>query len=255
MDRYVEALGRDGCAVMPIGELTDGATLYTALERAAAALTGEASYVEKDYLRYMLGETPPLDLASPYARLALHPDIRAVVDGYLGMYSQLRFYNLWETPPGAETPEASQLWHRDRDDRRIVKGFLYLCDVDATNGPFRFAKGTHRRGDLCVEAPARLEGHIPRSTDAQLASVVPQDRMNTFCGPAGTLILADTTAYHCGGFATERARLLFTFMYTSRASETREWFDRSESGRPTDPGERFAVGAGRHGPAYPGARR
>ena len=149
---------------------------------------------------------------------------------------------------------ASQLWHRDRDDRRLVKGFLYLCDVDSTTGPFRYAKGTHRNGDLTLDAPADMEGHVPRSTDDQLALVVPDDRVTTFCGPAGTLILADTSGYHCGGLATERSRLLFTFMYTSRASETREWFDRSGSSEPDDPGERFAVGAGRRGPAYPRSR-
>ncbi len=255
LEGYIATLSRDGVVAMPVAELGGGTDLLGELQREAEGRTLGGSYVEKDYLRYLLGETPKLDLTSPFARFALHRDVRAVVNGYLGMYAQLRFYNLWATPPVASPPAASQLWHRDRDDRMLVKGFLYLRDVDPGSGPFRFAKGTHPKGDIRRDAPAHLEGHIPRSTDAQIASILLPDRMTSICGPAGTLILADTRGYHCGGLATERERLLFTFMYTSRASGTREWFDRSESVTCADPNERFAIGAGRRGPAWPRSRR
>ena len=43
----------------------------------------------------------------------------------------------------------------------------------------------------------------------------PEERLTRCTGPAGTMIMADTVGYHCGGQVQEGHRLLVTFTYTS----------------------------------------
>jgi len=160
------------------------------------------------------------------------------------MRTQLRFYNVWLTRPSGEQLQSSQLWHRDREDFYILKVFIYLRDVGPGAGPFRYAVGTHRGRDRRLLPGRTSEGVISRTTDSELAAVVPPDRWSDVLGPRGTVVLADTRGLHCGGAAVDTERLLFTCMFTSQASQVREWFDRKDMATPP-PELEFALRSGR----------
>jgi hypothetical protein len=256
--RVVADLDRDGIAITSVEELFGDAAAFEQLQSAAelVASSTDGANGEKEFLDYMLGELPALDPTSPFGDFALDPRMLDIANAYFRMFTQLRFYNVWRTKVSDQPARASQLWHRDREDFLLLKVFVHLRDVDEGSGPFRYARGTHPKGSIRGVAPHHLEGHVERSTDADLALVVPEDRWIEATGPAGTIVFADTRGYHCGGLSRERERLLFTMLYTSRDSGVREWFTRPDTmtmppqGAPT-----FAIGAGRRGPAWVGRRR
>ena len=76
------------------------------------------------------------------------------------MWSKLEYIDLWYSPPAAERLErvASQQWHRDFNDRHLLKAFLYLVDVDAGAGPFEYVPGSAGSGPYASEWPWRPLG-------------------------------------------------------------------------------------------------
>jgi hypothetical protein len=115
-------------------------------------------------------------------------------------------------PTPAEAIE-SQLWHRDPEDLRLIKTFIYLDDVDARRGPFSYIPKTHPFGARASANP--LHVHRKRITDEEMRATVPDQYWLTCTGPAGTMILADTVGFHRGGKPEVGNRILITLTYTS----------------------------------------
>src|SRR5262249_40807299 len=153
--------------------------------------------------------------------------ILKVANSYLGMCARLRFYNVWQTFSTNAEARESQLWHRDREDRLIFKAFVYLEDVPEFAGPFTYALGSHPKGNEKRKPRSFLEDGVERSTDAQMAEVIPPERWVSGVGQKGTIVFADTRGYHKGGLARTEDRIMYTCMFTSPASESREFFQRT----------------------------
>ena len=229
--RVVDALNRHGVAITSAGALLGPTSCFDELsadvERlqkslqdriAAARSLGDAREVEigkKTYVFEYLDRNPAVDPQSIYTRFALHRNIWQSANAYVGMLTSMRYCNVWHSFPSQAQPRQAQLWHRDPDDLYIVKVFVYLSDVDQGAGPFTYAPGTHRKGQVRQEPDYQLEGDTKRSTDAQMAAVVPCDHWVTCTGPRGTIVFADTTGYHKGGLSRERDRVLYACGFTS----------------------------------------
>ena len=236
--RVLHTLDRDGVAMTSAeallgpgscyGELCGAVESFQALSateitRAQAGADDPQAIGRKTFILEYLGRNPQFDPMSVYARFALEKNILDVANAYLGMRSRLRCYNVWHTFPTSVAPRESQLWHRDREDYLIVKVFLYLSEVDEGAGPFTYACGSHPKGASQGEAEYLLEGNVRRSTDAQMAKVIPPEQWFKGVGPKGTIIFADTRGYHRGGLARERERVMYTAMFTSPASQSEEF--------------------------------
>jgi hypothetical protein len=76
-----------------------------------------------------------------------------------------------------------RLWHRDGEDRHVLRSVVYLNDVDEDGGPFEYVP----RWAADAKALSR-----DQRTDAQMASVVPREHWKRCVGPAGTVVLADS---------------------------------------------------------------
>lgn len=255
--RVLHDLNCDGVAMTSAQALLGSGSCYGELcgrvESLQASLTGEIAEAQsraddqnaigkKTFILEYLGRNPQFDPSGVYARFALDKNILGVANAYLGMRSRLRYYNVWHTFSTRVAARESQLWHRDRDDYLIVKVFLYLSDVDEGAGPFTYARGSHPKGKLRREAACSLEGNVQRSTDAQLAEVIPSEYWFKGIGPKGTIIFADTRGYHRGGLARERARVMYTAMFTSPASQSEEFMvDGPKFSLPLDREQAFAV--------------
>ena len=241
--RVLSELNRNGVAVTSVQALLGADSCYSELEAAVARLerdlseqiaaTREAANRAdgwKTYLLELLGRHPLLDPGSIYARFALQPDILRIANAYFGMHTRLRLYNVWRNFVTVTPPRNSQLWHRDPEDRHVLKVYVYLSDVAEGSGPFTYAAGSHPKvGLLRHPAITPTKGErAKRSTDAQMAEVVPPERWVHANGPKGTVVFADTRGYHKGGLARERERILYMFMFTSKASRSREYFTRPE---------------------------
>ena len=85
-----------------------------------------------------------------------------------------------------EARVASQRWHRDFNDKHLLKAFLYLVDVDEGTGPFQYVPGSAPGGTprrRVAVAPARRE--LPARDE--LEQRLPAEDFKTFTGPKGTL--------------------------------------------------------------------
>ena len=216
-------LGPDSCYRELCGRVTSlQESLKTEIAGAASGADDSKAIGKKTFILEYLGRNPSFDPNDVYARFALGKNVLGIANAYLGMWSRLRYYNVWHTFPTRVEARESQLWHRDREDYLVLKVFLYLSDVDEGAGPFRYARGSHPKGEL-VQAACTLEGGVERSTDSQISKAVSPSRWFTGTGPKGTIIFADTRGYHCGGLARERSRLMYTAMFTSPASESEEF--------------------------------
>lgn len=178
---------------------------------------------QKTFNLELLGSEPEFDADSVFPMIGLNATFLAIADGYLRMAAQLRYYNIWYTAASAGASRESQLWHFDREDNYILKAFLYLGDVDEGTGPFTYAPGTHRKGEHHLLQPDFiLEGNVRRTTDDQMAKVFSRCDWKACTGEKGTIVFADTRGYHKGGEARTGDRMMFTCMYTSQASQSKD---------------------------------
>ena len=196
-----------------------------ALSEARANATADG-IVKKNFIYEYLGRNPVLNPQEVYARFALNDRILQIANAYLGMYTRLRYFNIWHTFANSGAPRQSQLWHRDREDRYILKVFVYLSDVDEGAGPVTYAAGTHAKGDIRRTPDYFLEGGVKRTNDDQMAQVASTERWIKATGARGTIVFADTRGYHKGGLARECDRVMYTCMFTSPASESEEFLRR-----------------------------
>lgn len=240
------ALEKDGIAVLSITDLIPG-SLFDDLVRSttervqrvahgsiesarsdsrvllkSGMFSGSTKKYQKDFLvdLWGRGKTPPLDLADPFMRLALGERILGVIGAYFGFAPMFHYFSLLSTvivPPDAPA-QYSQRWHRDSEDRKMVKVFLYLTDVEEPGaGPFSYVKDSHGGGRWRGLFPQHPPvGSYPPPGAVERA--VPADAVRTCFGKAGTLIFCDTTGLHRGGYSTTKERIMFTASYVSSAS-------------------------------------
>ena len=142
-----------------------------------------------------------------------------IANTYLGLWSKLEYVDLWYSVPQPADADrkASQRWHRDFNDKHLLKAFLYLVDVDEGTGPFEYVPGSAPGGRYADAWPWRPlgENYPP---DGELEKRIPEDGIRTFTAPKGTMVFCNTSGFHRGGFATERPRVLATVTYSSPAS-------------------------------------
>jgi hypothetical protein len=167
-----------------------------------------------------------------------------IANAYLGMWAKLEYVDVWYTPP-VEAPErrSSQRWHRDFNDRHLLKAFLYLVDVDEETGPFEYVPRTAPGNELDHLWPWRpLGDNYP--PEQELAEKI-ADRTVSFTAPKGTIIFCNTCGFHRGGFAKAKARALATVTYSSPASlaslTERNFSIQSDGSNGLDPAQRYSL--------------
>jgi ectoine hydroxylase-related dioxygenase (phytanoyl-CoA dioxygenase family) len=175
---------------------------------------GTGGFIQRRYEKDV--ELRPDDL---WLQIAISPRLLDVVNAYLGLWAKLTYCDQWYTvpmPAGADRT-ASQNWHRDHVDKRLVKVFVYLSDVDAEAGPFEYVPGSTDDGPYASLWPwAPYGDHYPPREEFE--ELIPTSAIRTLTGPAGTMILCNTSGFHRGGFATASPRILWRYNYCSPAS-------------------------------------
>jgi hypothetical protein len=211
----VERLHADGVVVTDIETLLGDRGLYETAEREAWRLyAAPRQEAEADRGKAFLTKLARGSFAvdHPFAEIALHPALLVVANGYLRMRSTLRALELWLTQPTEGPAVETQLWHRDADDVMNLKLFLYFNEVTTAAGPFVYAPTT-QPGGRRRDVPEHDERW--RSTDEQIAAVVPRPEWVVCEGHPGTVVLADTCGYHKQLKPESAERLLLTAQYVS----------------------------------------
>jgi hypothetical protein len=230
----VDALRTDGYATAPLRELVPDEKLRSELEADAAefvaetesALAEERSGGEPSALRRRAGKEflvrkyawgVQLGLDDPWLRLGVHARLLDVANTYLEMWSKLEYVDVWYTPPAdADERRSSQRWHRDFNDRHLLKAFVYLVDVDEETGPFQYVARSAPGGELDALWPWRPLGDNYPPEDELERRI--EGNAVSFTAPKGTIIFCNTSGFHRGGFAKSKPRTLATFTWDSAAS-------------------------------------
>lgn len=160
-----------------------------------------------------------LGLDDPWFRLCASRRMLDIANTYVGMWSKLEYVDEWYSvpQPAEATRISSQRWHRDFNDKHLLKAFLYLVDVDEPMGPFQYVAGSQPGGPYADAWPWKPLGENYPSEE-ELEQRVPSDAVQVFTGPKASLIFCNTCGFHRGGFSTTDPRVLATVTYSSPAS-------------------------------------
>ena len=167
------------------------------------------------------------------------PIFAAIATRYLRMVPRFVGSSFWRNRAvtGADRLY-SQQWHRDYNDRRLMKVFLYLTDVGRDEGYFEYIAGSHGRGALggvydrigpdgfrAYPDADTVDRHVATLPVVELQSVAREARSGPAApwhrrpavvrclAPKATLIFADTFGLHRGGFvhAGHRDMIMATY--------------------------------------------
>ena len=254
--RIVEDLSREGYSLLTVSDVfgDDG---WGAIERQAASfiadteagLAGSGEHLKvregKEFVVRLHSYGAEVSADDAWFSACASRKMLDVANAYLGLWSKLEYVDMWYSVPQPENADriSSQRWHRDFNDRKLVKVFLYLVDVDEGTGPFQYIAGSAPGGTNADAWPWRPlgENYPP---EAELEQQIAADAVRTFTGPKGTLLFCNTAGFHRGGFATTSARVLATATYSSPASLaalTERSYHCDESVIASDDAVRFAL--------------
>lgn len=246
----VNDLKKYGIATIHLDDLFPGERVFeTCKAYTNECMRAAETKTNKKFLKQLWDAYPVIDFDNPFLQLTLRENILQIVDAYMQMAAKLYYLTLNITTPMDEGAEAvqSQKWHRDPEDRCMIKMFLYLNDVDETSGPFIYVRESHgggRLASLFPQHPPRGSGYIE---EGDWKKYIPPDAINVYTGKAGTLIFCDTVGLHKGGYATAGERIMFTAGYCSSASawpsryQPAEHFEEKQKQALLPPLARFAL--------------
>ncbi len=221
--RLIQEMKRDGITVTHMDELfADRPELFAGM---IANLETRVSQAQQDpkkthFKNLWNSRFFALDPKDEYVQFALSPEVLTVANGYMEMWTRLLLCNAYQTnlkEPG-EARVQTQNWHRDAHDRQLAVAFLYLTDVETDeDGPFWYIKGSHVYGSLksFYPQPAPYSGRGLNVPDEAVATQIPEDKKMMCLGKKGTIVFADGTGIHRGGYCTRNARVLALAAYSS----------------------------------------
>lgn len=160
--------------------------------------------------------TPDEIMSNPAIFLwGLNQRLLNIVEAYLGLPVAYDGMNMFYTVADGRQI-GTRKWHRDREDRRMVKIAVYCNDVGEGTGPLQVVRPNVVTGDLADKFtyPALSQELL----EARLGGPVIDRDVVTCTGPAGTVIFSDTARqYHRGKPATSRDRCAIFYNYFSRS--------------------------------------
>jgi hypothetical protein len=156
--------------------------------------THVAHYNREDLIKFK----PIMDLANDSGVLQ-------VVQDFLGAKPTISNINMWWSFGGRKQAEHAQLFHRDMDDWRFCKLFIYLTDVNEKAGPHIYVKSSSQSPKL---------RKIRRYKDSEIEETFGKENVMKFTEPKGTAFIVDTYGFHKGLLPESENRLLLQVQYS-----------------------------------------
>lgn len=196
-------------------------------------------------LTFQLKDTPPstnigrygteFNVNCPHIFKAInHPDVLSIVEQFLGAPPTLSVLMLMWSFVNDDPAKFMQLYHRDSDDYRFCKLFVYLSDVDDDlDGPHIYISRSGEQRDVSerLDALNLTEGekatHLKtifagfpnhRYDDALIHKIFAPDQRIRHLGGKGTSIIENTWGIHRGLPPKRKPRLLLQAQFTLQAS-------------------------------------
>ena len=176
---------------------------------------------QADAGRTFLMMRPAPVIANPEVYLfGLNPVFLDIAEAYVGLPVAYDGVSIQYTLANGDE-EATRMWHRDREDRKMLKIVLYLNDVQGDDGPFELLSKKFE--------PGTREPRYFLNAEERIALAAGKLGTPVSCeGPSGTAIFADTANYfHRGKPAIGRNRAAVFFSYFAQRPEYPFFCDRS----------------------------
>jgi hypothetical protein len=224
----VDRLEREGLCLTSLAslEIPDSQQLLDAaapISRELAQLSRAPSHIGK----HTLMATDTQLLAHPeLLRWGLSERILKIVESYLGLpvgYGGLAFY--YSVADGRDA--GPRIWHRDKEDWRMIKVAVYLNDVDEAGGPYQSV--TAKTNTWLKDNLEPYQGLTHDAMQELLATRSTNDDWLVSCiGATGTVIFTDTArCYHRGKPPIHTDRAAIFFHYFSERPKNPFYCDRS----------------------------
>lgn len=163
-----------------------------------------------------------------FFKLYLHDYFTTIAEQFLEVdnpqiFNILAWTHSWNKTYGRQH---SQNWHRDREDYKLLKIFIYYSEVEEKNGPFEYVPKSFCGGDFYGLYEGRktywdyasdLENRgNPKS--AKELEMCESTRV-TFTGKPGDIIIVNNSGFHRGGFVEEGIRVCTHALYLKPNAE------------------------------------
>jgi hypothetical protein len=154
----------------------------------------------------LLGEGLSLN-NSPVLDFYLHDTFLDIAESYLQtnevrVRNCLAFYH----PQNPFPPANSQNWHRDTEDTKILKVFVYYNDVEEKNGSLWYTKNSKhgsKNDSIWPNVGKAKHGYL----DLESVMKIPYNDIVKLEGKAGTICFFDANGFHKGGSVVEGERI------------------------------------------------
>jgi hypothetical protein len=150
--------------------------------------------------------------------------LQNIIENYIGLPIAFHGVHLRKDFPNDQQLQ-TLLWHKDAEDRRIIKVIIYLNDVTEKHGPFEYlslpANFVERLNYYRVNYKLWKSNFLGINDD-NLMKIIPKSAWKYCPGKAGTVIFVDPrNVLHHGTVRTEERSTLF-FVYTSNSPKRPE---------------------------------
>lgn len=158
----------------------------------------------------------------PLIKFGTSKTILNIVDGFFGLNSKLQGAEIWHTFFSNKNSQLfnAQRWHRDRDDLKVIKIYLYLNDIDEENGAMNYVPNSLRNKKyqgLSKFSFGNIEPWKVYPNNDEINNLDKKEIIK-FVGKKGTIVFVNTVGLHRGGKAHIRERLFCTWSYVTPAS-------------------------------------
>ena len=201
-----------------------------------------------DYILKMIPENSVHSANHPLLAIGLSAPVLGVVSSYMGLWPKLIYTDAWYSipmDPGKRI--GSQQWHRDPEDKQMVKVYLYFSEIDESAGAMEYILGTSNAvGGQGIEIGEWKAAGANLYPSGELVEKTFSAAQRFSCsGPVGTLLFCDTTGLHRGGISRSKPRVVATWTFVTPASRYQRRFTvRPAEGQPLSEEARFALDMG-----------
>lgn len=133
------------------------------------------------------------------------------------IFNILTWIHVWN---GKFKRQHSQNWHRDREDYKILKIFIYYSDVGPKNGPFEYVPKSFCGGDFYDLYKGRnsYDDYTPDEFNSGKPKSMHEiqrceESFISFTGQPGDIIMVNNSGFHRGGYVENGVRVITHALY------------------------------------------
>jgi hypothetical protein len=200
--------------------LEDLGFLSTATMLATANTCADSMVNPRDiHAGYKLPQIYTVTDLSEFSTWGSETRLQNIIEHYIGLPIAFHGVHVRKDFPNEKQLE-TLLWHKDSEDRRMIKVIIYLNDVTEEHGPFEYiplpANSLEQVNNYRVDYELWRVNFLGINDD-KMMKVIPKSAWKSCPGKAGTVIFADVrNIFHHGTVRNqERSTLFFTYTANS----------------------------------------